>query len=133
MRDTWDTLIECSFGGLRLDVQTTSDTQGRVLVTHLIPHREHPAVRDQGAEPRVTTCKLIFFPLDDRDDPAERFSIFKQLADRGPATFVHPITGRYRARVGQLSWSVAAEPREVIMVDCTFHEDWDPRETFDES
>jgi prophage DNA circulation protein len=133
MRDTWESqLIECSYGGLRLDVQSTSDELGRVLVTHAIPHREGAAVRDQGAEPRVTQCKLVFFPLDDQDDPRERFSLFKALADRGAHTFVHPITGSYRAYVGKISVNAAAEPREMLSVDAEFHEDSDEPAAFEE-
>jgi prophage DNA circulation protein len=137
MADIWEErgrapLIECSYGGLRLDVQTTSDTNGRTLATHAIPHREGAAVRDQGAVPRVTQCHLVFFPLDATDDPRERFALFKALADRGAHTFVHPISGSFRAYVGDLTWSAAAEPRETISVDCSFHEDSDQPATFDE-
>lgn len=133
MRDIWESqLIECSYGGLRLDVQSTSDEGGRVLVTHQIPHREGAAVRDQGAAPRVTSCRLIFFPLDDTDDPRERFALFKALADRGAHTFVHPISGSYRAYVGKLTWSAASEPRETITVECDFHEDADEPAQFEQ-
>lgn len=135
MADLWEQqLFECRFGGIRLDVQSVEDNLGRVVVTHQIPHREGSPVRDQGAEPRVTRARIIFFPLDERDDPRERFYFFKALADEGRTqTFVHPITGSYRAKVGQLNVSAAAEPRETIMVECTFHEDADVPATFESS
>jgi prophage DNA circulation protein len=133
MTDLWATqLLECSFGGIRLDVQTTEDEAGRVIATHLIPHREGAPVRDMGAEPRTTKVKAIFFQVDDDDDPRERFYFFKAKADEGSTqTFVHPISGRYRAKVGAMTWSTASEPRDVIMVDCTFHEDADAPATLD--
>jgi hypothetical protein len=125
--DLWERqLYECYFGGVRLDVQSTSDTGGRVVATHQIVHREGAPVRDQGAEPRVTQCRIIFFPLDVNDDPRERFFFFKALVDEGKTqTFDHPITGKYRAKCGSLTWSAAAEPRETIAVECSFHEDSD--------
>jgi prophage DNA circulation protein len=133
MSDLWERqLVECSFGGLRLDVLTTEDEAGRVLVTHQIPHREGSPVRDMGAEPRTTRCKLIFFQVDADDDPRERFYFFKAKVDEGATqTFVHPISGRYRAKVGAMTWSAAAEPRDVISVECTFHEDADVPATFE--
>jgi prophage DNA circulation protein len=133
-RDLWTgQLIQCSYAGLRLDVQTTSDANGRVVVTHQLPHREGSPVRDQGAEPRVTRCQIIFFPTDPKDDPRERFSIFLQLANQGkPRKFVHPISGSFYALVGELTWSAAAEPRETIMVECSFHEDAHQPATFDD-
>ncbi len=131
--DLWESqLFECRFGGIRLDVQSTEDSLGRVVVTHQLPHLEGAPVRDQGAEPRVTRCRIIFFPLDDRDDPRERFYFFKALVDEGRTqTFTHPITGSYRAKVGQLSVSAAAEPRETLMVECSFHEDSDTPAAFE--
>lgn len=132
MSDLWlKQLVECSFGGIRLDVQTTEDEAGRVLSTHLIPHRDGAPVRDQGAEPRTTRCRIIFFQTSPDDDPRERFYFFKAKADEGATqTFVHPISGRYRAKIGAFTWSAAAEPRDVIMVECTFHEDSDVPATF---
>lgn len=134
MSDLWETqLVECSFGGIRIDVQSTEDAAGRVVVTHQIPHREGAPVRDQGAEPRTTRCKIIFFRVDENDDPRERFYFFKAAVDLGKTqTFKHPITGSYKAKVGAMTWSAAAEPREVINVECTFHEDSNVPATFEE-
>lgn len=131
--DRWEEqLIECSFGGVRLDVQSLRDVVGRVLAVHQIPHREGAPVRDQGAVPRETECKIIFFRTAPEDDPRERFYFFKAIADEGRTqTFVHPLTGRYRAKVGEMSFSIAPEPREVITVECTFHEDSDVPATFE--
>ena len=131
--DLWeDQLFECSFGGIRIDVQSVADTNGRVLATHRRPHRDGAPVRDLGGEPRVTRCRVIFFQVDAADDPRERFFFFKDLSDRGVTqTFVHPIAGAYRAKIGQLDWSAAAEPRNVIVVECTFHEDSDVPAVFD--
>jgi len=133
MADLWqEQLFECRFGGIRLDVQSTQDTLGRVLATHQIPHREASPVRDQGGQARVTQCRIIFFPLDANDDPRERFYFFKSVVDEGRTqTFVHPITGSYRAKCGELTMSAAAEPRETLMVECSFHEDADVPAVFE--
>lgn len=131
--DLWEQqLFECRFGGIRLDVQSTEDQLGRVVVTHQIPHLEGAPVRDQGAEPRTTRCRIIFFPLDEKDDPRERFYFFQaKVAEGRTQTFTHPITGSYRAKCGPLTLTAAAEPRETLMVECTFHEDSDTPAAFE--
>lgn len=133
MADLWESqLYECSWGGIRLDVQSTEDTNGRVLAVFQIPHRDGSPVRDMGAEPRVTRVKALFFRTSITDDPRERFRQFKALVDRGePATFVHPLSGSFRAYVGEFSWSAASEPRDTITADVAFHEDSDVPAVFE--
>jgi len=131
--DKWgSTLFECSWGGVRLDVQSTSDAGGRALFTARRPHRNAHPVRDMGGEPRVSRCRIVFWPVDATDDPLERFYFFKALVDNGDTrTFVHPISGRFRAKVGELSWSADSEERDTITVECSFHEDDDEPAVFE--
>lgn len=123
--DAWSSLLfECSYGGTRIDILSTSDENGRILATYEFPHRDGAQLEDMGAQPRITHARLVFFQVTPDDNPHERFYFFKALADQGEAqAFVHPITGTYRARVGDLTWSADAENRSEIIVDCTFHED----------
>lgn len=130
--DIWESLLfEASFGGIRIDVQSTSDANGRVLATHQSPHRDGAAVEDMGGEARVTRCRVIFFQVSDDDDPHDRFAFFLAAKNRGATlTFVHPISGSYKAKIGQFDWSANADERGVIAVDCSFHEDADEPEIF---
>lgn len=126
-RDIWaDLLFEASFGGLRIDVMNTSDTNGRDLAVHQSPHRNGARVVDQGGVARVTSCKVVFVPEagNPNDDPMERFLFFQDLKNQGVTrTFVHPLSGAYQAKIGTFDWSATADERGTIYVDCTFHED----------
>ena len=121
MTDNWGTILyDASYGGFPIHVLSTSDVGGRALARHTYPHRDGADIEDMGAEPRVTRCRVIFTG----PDHYEAFRVFHDLAQSiEPLDFVHPITGTYLAKVGELNWSADAEPRDTIMVDCTFEED----------
>lgn len=131
--DIWEQILfECSYGSIRLDCQSTTDRNGRVLATYESPHKDGARQEDMGAEPRTTRCRIIFFQLAADDNPHERFAFFKDLVHQGETqTFTHPISGSYRAKVDDFTWSATAEERGVIYVDCTFNEDSDEPATFD--
>lgn len=121
MTDEWGTLMfEASYGGFPIYVLSTDDTGGRDLVRHKYPHRDGADIEDMGGEARVTRCRLIFFG----DGHLEAFRVFHDLAQSIEALdFVHPLTGTYSAKVGPLTFSAQAEPRDCIMVECSFEED----------
>jgi prophage DNA circulation protein len=123
--DLWERVLhEASYGGLRLDVLSTQDSAGRALARHVYPHRDGADLEDMGGEPRTTRCRVIFLARGADDNPLERFARFEALVRQGQAhTFVHPLTGSYEARVSQLDFVAEAEPRDVVLVDCTFEED----------
>lgn len=125
MRDVWaDEMFECSWGGLRLDVQTTQDADGRGLVPFESPGRDGAQLRDMGGEPRVTRCRVVFMQVSDDDDPMGRFRQFAAMKDEGlTRTFVHPLTGPFEAKVGDFAFSAEAEQRGLVVVECSFHED----------
>jgi hypothetical protein len=124
-RDVWaDELFECSWGGLRIDVQTTQDVSGRTLVPFESPGRDGAELRDMGGEPRVTRCRVLFVTTRADDDPMARFRAFAELVrDGATRTFVHPLTGAYEAKVGEFNFNAEADARGLVVVDCTFHED----------
>jgi len=131
--DIWeDLLFECSFGGVRADCQSTSDDSGRAIVPQVRIGGDGASIDDEGAEPRVTRLRLIFFQLAPDDNPHERFAFFFQAAQQGTVqTFIHPITGQYKGKIGEFSWSATAEERATITVDCTVHEHSDVPAVFD--
>jgi len=125
MADLWEQRLHvASFGGLELDVISAQDDMGRDLAVYSTPHTEGGTLDDMGGAPRVTRCQIIFFQRTEDDDHLSRFADFETLKRTGEIqTFVHPLTGGYQARIRDFSFSVSAEPRDTITVDCSFVED----------
>lgn len=133
--DQWETfLLAASFGGVPIDIQETSDSMGRALARHTYPYRDGTDLEDVGSEPRTTECRIVFFGTGDGDDIRARISAFLAAVNSGRAqTFVHPITGAYKARASNVQMSAAAEPRDTVMISCTFEEDTTEPAVFDVS
>jgi prophage DNA circulation protein len=131
MEDQWSTqLYESSFGGVRLDVQSTTDDLSRALVRYKYPNRDGADVADMGAEEWVTRCRLIFWPRDGQDARAA-FLGFMEVVKRGRSqVFSHPIFGERNCKVGQLSAAAEFGTRDVIMVEAEFVEDTVDAATF---
>lgn len=128
--DVWGLILyEASWGGLRLDVLETDDAGGRTLARHRYAHRDGADVEDMGGEERVTRCSLIFFerptlPGEEGTTHYERFRRFEAMKREGKArTFVHPLTGSYKAKIGEFSWRAAAGQRDTILATVEFVED----------
>lgn len=130
MSDVWASyLYQASFAGLPLDILETADSIARAVARRVFPGRDGGSLQDQGAEPRSTSCRIIFAELAPLDSGAtgnhlERFAAFYATTQAGKAQeFVHPITGSYRAMVEDIDFRASGEQRDVIEVDCTFVED----------
>lgn len=130
--DVWsENLHLASYGGVELDVLTARDSVRRMLARHSYLRRDGGNVDDEGGDPRVTRCRIIFFerpPIAGEQlgtlDHLQRFETFWNAANAGVSQeFVHPITGSYNAKVEGTGFSVDAEERDTIVVDCTFVED----------
>lgn len=124
MDDQWGTqLYEASFGGVRIDAQSTSDDLSRALVRYKYPNRNGADVEDMGAEEWVTRCRLIWFPRDGQDARAA-FLEFVDVVNQGKSQiFSHPIFGERRCKVGQFQASAETGTRDTIMADVEFVED----------
>lgn len=130
--DRWgDTLFEASYGGVRLDIQVTEDEESRILQRSEYPYVTGADIKDRGGMARVTQCHIVFFHNDDdllidrtgSQDFRKRFDTLRALKNAGePQTFVHPIDGEFTALIGNFRWSASSEPRDMIVVDCTFEE-----------
>ena len=124
MDDQWSTQIyESSYGGLRLDVLSTHDDLSRALARYKYPHRHGADVEDMGGEEWTTTCRLIFFPRDGQD-ARQAFLDFVAITKRGlTQTFVHPLFGEVRVKVGHIGADAEFGTRDTIMVEVEFIED----------
>lgn len=128
--DVWGTILyEASWGGLRLDVLETDDQAGRATARHRYVHRDGADVEDLGGEPRVTRVTCVFFerPALAGEEGLTHYDRFRRLAtlkDEGVArTFVHPLTGSYKAKIGEFSFQARAGERDVITCTIEFVED----------
>lgn len=119
--------LEASFGGVRIDVESSEDTADRAVVAFKAPHVDGARTVDMGAEPRITSLRIVFCPTSDpTDDPYERFLNFKLLVDQGDAQeLIHPLTGVYLARVEKHSFSASHE-EDAVRVSATFIEEGEP-------
>lgn len=128
--DVWGLILyEASWGGLGLDVVETDDSAGRATARHRYVHRDGADVEDLGAEARTTRVTCIFFerparPGEEGLSHYERFRKLAALKDEGVArTFVHPLTGSYKAKIGEFSFRSSADLRDYITCSIEFVED----------
>lgn len=138
MSDIWSTsLFQASFAGVAFDCLATQDSIDRAVARHTFPRRDGANLEDMGAEPRSTSCQVLFWErsADEGDEPGNhlvRFAAFKAAVDAGlVADFVHPITGTYRAMVANFGFEASAEERDLISCACTFVEDTTQPAKFD--
>jgi len=122
--DQWaDQLYQSSYGGVRLDVLSTQDDLSRALARYKYPHRDGADVEDMGGEELVTHCRVIFFPRDGQD-ARQAFLDFIAVTKTGlTQTFVHPLFGERRCKVGHIGAEAEFGTRDTIMVDVEFIED----------
>jgi prophage DNA circulation protein len=121
--DRWgDLLVEASYGGVRIDVTSADSDYSRSLAESKTAFRDGASYQDTGGEPWITTCQVVFLG----DDHLERFQAFLAAKDQArPLLFMHPLFGAHYCRVSECRASVAAEPRDTIVLSVTFHEDAD--------
>jgi prophage DNA circulation protein len=122
--DLWESILfEATFGGVRIDVQSTRDQLDRAVVEPELVHVDGAELQDKGGKARRTEARIIFFPVGPGDDPMERLHRFIALKDAGPQDFVHPIFGTLRVRVPNCTASATADERDAVVLDVTFVED----------
>lgn len=119
--DRWGTILfDASFGGMPLQVLSTSDDMNRALVRHRYPHRNGAKIQDQGSDQRIARCRIMFFG-ETHDSEFQRFHGLVHQVE--PQIFTHPLYGSFLAKVGDLHAESSAETRDCIMVDAVFEED----------
>jgi prophage DNA circulation protein len=121
VRDEWEQqLLDAEYGGFPLDILDTSDNFSRALVRHTHPNIDGAILRDMGAEPRETTCTIVFIP----PRVLDRMLEFISLCSTGKAErFVHPLTGSYLARPENIRLTGRGQDRDYVTLSVTFVED----------
>lgn len=121
---TW----EARWGGIRIDVESTSVRHGRRVVQHMQPRRDGADLEPMGREPWVADMRFFF--MDHRrvrpgeGDALARFEQFDALVGEERArTLVHPYQGSIVCRVVDFTHQSAADSEDVIECSATFIED----------
>ncbi len=123
--------FEASFGGVRIDVTSTSVQHGRKVFPHGFPKRDGAENEDQGRRQLLITLEFIFIDrkpqrgeVDPVGDFQERFEIFDALVDDGPVrTLVHPYLGQILCKIADFTSNGDGEGQPVITASATFMEE----------
>jgi prophage DNA circulation protein len=122
--------FDASFGGIRIDVISTSITHGRKRVDHGFPKKDGVTQEDLGREPFV--CNLQFVFIDRRPQEGEstvepydqRFLDFDALVGGDSVRrLVHPYVGAVLCGISRFSHNADADGGPAIFCSATFTEE----------
>ncbi len=123
--------FEASFGGVRIDVLSTSTNHPRRVFPHEFPKKAGATTEDQGRGPLIVDLNFVF--IDRKARPGEelpiedfmgRFETFKELLLLDSVrTLVHPYLGQIRCRIGEYSDSGDGEGQPSITARAQFTEE----------
>lgn len=85
-----DSLLDCTFRGVALEVLNTSDIADRALVLHTYPWVDGAEVEDMGRQPRAVSLSAIFYG----PDYERRLQVAVRAFDQaGAGELIHPVFG----------------------------------------
>jgi prophage DNA circulation protein len=123
--------FEASFGGVRIDVISTSTSHPRRVFPHEFPKKNGATTEDQGRGPLVIDLQFVFIDRKPRpgeelpiEDYAGRFATFEELLlEDTVRTLVHPYLGQIRCRIGQYGTNGDGEGQPMIKASAQFTEE----------
>lgn len=123
--------FEASFGGVRIDVISTSTNHPRRVFPHEFPKKNGATTEDQGRGPLIVDLQFVF--IDRKPRPGEelpiedfmgRFETFQELMLLDTVrTLVHPYLGQVRCRIGEYSDNADGEGQPMISARAQFTEE----------
>jgi len=123
--------FDASYGGVRIDVVSSSIAHGRKLTAHGRAKRDGARLEDSGRQPWV--CDLDFLFIDRRlqegesEAPApalERFAEFDRLVSKGIVRrLVHPYSPSRLCRISNFVHAADGEGQPTIRCSATFTEE----------
>lgn len=123
--------FEASFGGVRIDVVSTSSNHPRRVFAHEFPKKAGATTEDQGRGPLIVDLSFVF--IDRKARPGEelpiedyqgRFETFKELLLVDTVrTLVHPYLGQIRCRIGNYNDSGNGDGQPMINASAQFTEE----------
>lgn len=85
-----DSLLDCTFRGVAIEVLNTSDSTERALAIHTFPWVDGADVEDMGRQPRAVSLTAIFYG----DDYEARLQAAVAAFDQaGAGELIHPVFG----------------------------------------
>lgn len=129
---------DASFGGIRIDVESSDIDHGRKLASHKYPKRDGATNKDQGREPWVCSLEFVFgnrrIQEGETEQPGsaiERWEIFDKLVAEGPVRrLVHPYTKSRLCKISGYRHHADGEGEPTIRCSATFTEEHSHAPTF---
>lgn len=125
----WHTILQdASFKGVRFDVMSLEESDGKTLVEHAKPFANGTLLEDMGTTGRQIQVSAVFWG---KQYHSRLNQLLETLAEQGSGVLVHPVWGRLQNMVAA-SWSVRHEADYVdyATLDITFRESGDPQKIF---
>ncbi|TVO57521.1 DNA circularization protein [Denitromonas halophila] len=122
-----DSLLECTFRGVALEVLSTSDGAARALALHTYPWVDGADVEDMGREPRSPTLTALFYGDDYEARLKAAIAVFDQA---GAGELVHPVFGAMNVHLRRYGIEHEADGVDQARVSLEFVEARDQPQPF---
>lgn len=122
----WHTVLQdASFRGVRFDVLSLEESDGKALAEHAYPFRNGTVLEDMGTTGRQVRIAAVFWG---KQYHSRLNTLLEALAERGGGTLVHPVWGRLNHMVAA-DWHFRHEADYVdyAVLDMTFRESGTPQ------
>lgn len=119
-----NTLLDCKFRGVALDVVGTKDAYGRAVSVAEVPYVSGGIVEDLGGRPVRYSLQVVFFGEDYEDRLFQAIDAFNTF---GPGELVHPVIGVIKAaQCVNFEVTHSAPEPDACTVQVEFIESGDP-------
>ncbi|MDO4434385.1 MAG: DNA circularization N-terminal domain-containing protein [Alysiella sp.] len=125
----WHTVLQdASFKGVRFDVMSLEESDGKALVEHAYPFANGTHLEDMGTKGRQIQVSAVFWG---KQYHSRLNALIEALMEQGSGVLVHPIWGRMPHMLPE-SWHFRHEADNVdyATLDITFRESGEPHKIF---
>jgi prophage DNA circulation protein len=123
-----DNLLDCSFKGIKFEVQRTRDAVQWATVEHAYPYKDGADIEDLGQGPRKISVEAIFFG----DDYETRLQAFlKELQKGASGELIHPVFGSLTVQLYDYDIGHEADNVDSATVTLQFGETLSETQFFD--
>lgn len=125
----WHTVLQdASFKGVRFDVMSIEESDGKVVVEHAKPFANGVMLEDMGTQGRQVQVSAVFWG---KQYHSRLNKLLETLAENGAGVLVHPVWGRMPNMMAA-SWHFRHEADYVdyATLDITFRENGEPSKIF---
>ena len=125
----WHTVLQdASFKGVRFDVVSIEESDGKALVEHAVPFTDGTVLEDMGTTGRQVQVSAVFWG---KGYHGRLNALLEALMARGAGVLVHPVWGRLDNMLAA-SWHFRheADYADYAALDITFRESGAPQKIF---